>query len=122
MKIAKKIYYDLATGNVIQETGEMQGSVRETTIDEDFISYTELAKFSKNVVGVIRLEWGQHADKFGIYAYHIDLVTKEVVFDPTPIQVEQALIIKTQAEEIDELKTNQTMIQEVLDIIIMGGV
>ena len=71
MKIAKKIYYDLATGNVIQGIGEREGSVVETTLDQDFLSYASLTERVKSTVGVIQLEWGEYADKFGVYYYNI---------------------------------------------------
>lgn len=71
MKIAKKIYYDLAAGNVILDIGEREGSVVETTLDQDFQSYASLTERVKSTVGVIQLAWGEYADKFGVYYYNI---------------------------------------------------
>jgi len=71
LKIAKKIYYDLATGNVIQEIGEREGSVIETTAEEDFQSYISLAERVPSTVGVVQLTWGQYREKFGVYHYAI---------------------------------------------------
>ena len=122
MKIPMKIYYELSTGNVIQEIGEREGSVVETTLDQDFQSYASLSERVKSTVGVIQLTYGQYADKFGIYAYHIDLLTNEVTFDLTPIQIEAEVIIQSQAEKIVEFEANQSFIQEALDFLIMGGV
>ena len=71
MKIPRKIYYELSTGNVIQETSEREGSVVETTLDQDFQSYASLSERVKSTVGVIQLTYGQYADKFGVYYYNI---------------------------------------------------
>lgn len=87
MKIARKIYYDLSTGNVIQEIGEREGSVVETTLDQDFQSYASLNERVKDTVGVIQLTYGQYADKFGLYYYSIIdgvIVWGGIIVPPTP--------------------------------------
>ena len=71
MKISRKIYYDLATGNVIQEIGEREGSVVATTLDQDFESYVALSQLVQSTVGVIQLTYGQYSDKFGVNYYNI---------------------------------------------------
>lgn len=71
MQIGRKIYYDLVTGNVILDIGEREGSVVETTLDQDFSSYASLTERVKDTVGVIQLTWGEYADKFGVYYYNI---------------------------------------------------
>jgi len=80
MKIGKKIYYELETGNIIQEIGERQGSVIETTQEQDFQSYVSLSERVPSTVGVIQLTFGQYADKFGVYHYHIDTETNSIVW------------------------------------------
>lgn len=80
MQIGRKIYYDKTTGNVIQDIGETQGSVTETTIDQDFQSYASLNERVKDTVGVIQLSYGQYADKFGVYYYSIDTTTNTIVW------------------------------------------
>jgi len=75
-----KIYYELATGNVIQEIGEREGSVVETTLEQDFESYASLSERVKSTVGVFQLTYGQYADKFGVYYYNIDITTKTIVW------------------------------------------
>lgn len=81
MQIGRKVYYELNTGNVIQDTGEMQGSVIETTIDEDFQAYVNLSERVKESVGYVQLEYGQYRENFGKYPYHIDIETQEIVWD-----------------------------------------
>lgn len=80
MQIAKKIYYDLTTGNVIQEIGEREGSVVETTQEQDFSSYISLTERVPSTVGVIQLTYGQYVDKFGVYYYSVDITTNTIVW------------------------------------------
>jgi len=80
MQIGTKIYYDLATGNVILNIGEKEGGCVETTLDQDFESYESLSERVKSTVGVIQLTYGQYADKFGVYYYNIDITTKLIVW------------------------------------------
>ena len=91
MKVAKKIYYDLVTGNVIQEIGEREGSVVETTLYQDFESYASLTERVKSTVGVIQLTYGQYRDKFGVYYYNIvggAIVWGALIVPPPPEKTE----------------------------------
>ena len=91
MQISRKIYYELSTGNVIQEIGEREGSVVETTLDQDFESYASLTERVKSTVGVIQLTYGQYADKFGVYYYNIvsgAIVWGELIVPPPPEKTE----------------------------------
>lgn len=66
-KIGRKIYYDKNTGNVLLNIGEMcgsDGSLKETTIEDDFKSYTVLSERNQDTVGLIQLEYGDLSDKF----------------------------------------------------------
>lgn len=59
MKLNRKIYYLKSNGNIIQEVGDMQGFVTETTFDEDYENYTDLKKYDKDKIGCLKLEYGQ---------------------------------------------------------------
>lgn len=59
MKIGSKIYYLKSNGNIIQEVGDMQGFVIETSFDEDYENYTDLKKYDKDKIGCLKLEYGQ---------------------------------------------------------------
>ncbi|MCI2201085.1 MAG: hypothetical protein LKK61_06990, partial [Clostridium sp.] len=76
-QIGRRIYYDKATGNVLLDTGEMQGSdgaLKETTVDQDFESYTVLSERNADTVGVIQLEYGDLSDKFSTCTgYYVDI-------------------------------------------------
>lgn len=73
MQIGRKIYYELATGNPIQDTGERQGSVIEMTTEEDFASYVALSQRVPSTVGCIQLAFGEQAANFAQYYYHVDI-------------------------------------------------
>lgn len=80
MQIGRKIYYDKTTGNIIQECGEREGSVIQTSLEFDFNTYPSLFGRVKDTVGVIQLPYGQDSDKFGIYNYSIDTTTKLIIW------------------------------------------
>ncbi|MEC0169928.1 hypothetical protein [Paenibacillus graminis] len=82
MQIGMKIYYDKSTGNVILNTGEFVGrSYVETTEDQDFASYKELAQRVRETVGVIKLEYGQYAREFAqCDSYRINPESKTLEF------------------------------------------
>ena len=109
MEIGRKIYYELSTGNVLQDCGERSGSVIETTQEQDFASYVSLSQRVPSTVGVIQLTYGQYADKFGVYYYSINTTTNAIVWG--------ALIIPN-ASPVQptnkELNDNQLTIMDVL--------
>lgn len=87
MKIGSKIYFEKNTGNVLLNTGEMCGSVRETTIVEDFENYIQLKDRIMESIGCIQLEYGQYKNEFTTCTgYNINIETNEIIFDFTPIE------------------------------------
>ncbi len=62
--IGRRIYFDIETGNIILDKGEMMGSVVKTTIDQDFNTFTVLQERVRETVGVKELEYGQYAQDF----------------------------------------------------------
>ncbi|XOS90938.1 hypothetical protein ACLMAB_19500 [Brevibacillus laterosporus] len=83
--IGQKIYFDKVTGNILVDTGELAGAVRETTLEEDFQTYVVLSERVKTSIGCIQLEYGQFTDNFSKgYAYHINAETNEIVWNLTP--------------------------------------
>ena len=104
MKIGRKIYYDLATGNVLLNTGEREGSVVETTLEQDCTSYVALSERVPSTVGVIRLIYGEYGDKFGYYNYSVvegvivwgELINVDIVPEvpqPTNTEINDNLMI-----------------------------
>ncbi|WP_180287168.1 hypothetical protein [Paenibacillus sp. LK1] len=93
-KIGSRIYYDKATGNVIQEIGQRSGGVSETTPDQDFASYTSLAERVPDTVGMMQFEYDQFKLDYevGGVITRIDLETMEPLFtfpDPTDPEAPQ---------------------------------
>ena len=107
IQIGKKVYYELSTGNVIQEIGEREGSVVETTLDQDFQSYASLNERVKDTVGVIQLTYGQYADKFGVYYYNI--VGGAIVWGALIVPI---IVLKQPTNQ--ELYDNQITLMDVL--------
>ena len=107
-QIGRRIYYDKATGNVLLDTGEMQGSdgaLKETTVDQDFESYTVLSERNADTVGVIQLEYGDLSDKFSTCTgYYVDI---------TKSPIDKAAIVFTfttpeaSLEQVEQVKINE---------------
>jgi hypothetical protein len=77
--VGRKIYYELTTGNIILSTGEMQGSVIETTLDQDFESYQVLKERIKESIGIIHLQYGELNNEFmTCTGYRVD-ITKSII-------------------------------------------
>ena len=77
-QIGKKIYYNLATGNVLLETSEMQGDVITTTLAQDFQAYTALQGIEQSSVGVIQCDYGYQLSNFQKYPFHIDITKNPI--------------------------------------------
>jgi len=94
--IGRKIYYELATGDVILEIPEKHGiNATNTTKEQDFQIYPVLAARNPDTVGVIQLEYGQYAAEFqSARSIKVDPETKELLFEypkydpPLTVQVE----------------------------------
>jgi len=102
-KIGRKIYYDKATGNVIVDTGEMQGYVRETTEAEDFQRYEALKGLNRDSVGVLKLAFGQFSHDFAqANGYRVNSVGKlEFSYGS---EGQEPMFQKPLTEQIEELQ------------------
>jgi hypothetical protein len=109
MEIGRKIYFDKVTGNALQDCGERQGNVIETTQEQDFASYVSLSERVPSTVGVIQLAFGQYADKFGVNYYSINTVTNAIVWGAL-IVPDAPIPQPTNQEVID----NQLILMDVL--------
>ncbi|WP_373845053.1 hypothetical protein [Clostridium sp.] len=93
-EIGRRIIFDTATGKIIMDTGEMQGS-----------DGSLLPREPINGLDYIDLPYGQDSDKFNrVKSYHVNPETKEIVFDEfyNPVQ--------TPEQRISELE-NQLLIE-----------
>lgn len=84
--LGKRIYYLKVDGRVILDTGEAEGWVLPTTTEDDWRIYSELNKYNKNEVDYIELKWGEFKTEFSeCTSYKVNIDTKELEFDYTPI-------------------------------------
>ncbi|WP_342511762.1 hypothetical protein MKY34_14465 [Sporosarcina sp. FSL K6-1522] len=93
MEIGQRISFEIATGNVIIDTGEHRGLVVPTTIEQDWQSCTALNEREPSTISVIELEYGQYAQDFTeCSGYRVDIETGKLVFsypDPNKPEIEQ---------------------------------
>jgi len=105
MKLGRKIFYDLVSGNVILDTGEQQGLVLTTTIDQDIKNYTQLSERNRDTFDVLELEFGQYGQDFAeSNGYRVNPETKTLEFsypDPNEPEVEP-VYQKPLSEKISE--------------------
>lgn len=94
--LGKRIYYLKTTGDVVCTIGEQEGWVVEnphelqdpplTKKEYDFKIYTELQKYNLEEVDFIELKWGEFKTEFSeCTSYKVNIDTKEIEFDYTPI-------------------------------------
>lgn len=107
MQIGRKIYYDLETGNIIIDTGERSGSVVETTVEQDFVTYAALAERVPSTVGCLQLDYGEFAQEFAeCNGYWVDVSseTPSLLFSyPNPEQPEEPFVYrKPLSEQVQE--------------------
>jgi len=106
MEIGRKIYYQIATGNVILDTREKEGSyTRDSTVAEDFQNYIALQGLIQSSVGVIQCDYGYELSNFATYPYHID-ITKTTI-DETTIVWDTANPIGATLAEVQASKIAQ---------------
>lgn len=104
-QIGRKLYYELATGNPILDTGERQGCVVETTEAQDFQLYAALQPYQQSAVGVLQLNFGDYAQNFATYPWHID-ITKSPV-DETAIVWDTANPLGVTLAQVQAVKLAQ---------------
>ncbi|WP_239613959.1 hypothetical protein [Cohnella mopanensis] len=74
MQIGRKIYYDLATGNIIQDIGDCSDDVIETTVEQDFAAYASLAERVPETVGCLQLAYREKEQDFeACSGYRVDV-------------------------------------------------
>ena len=130
MEIGAKIYFEKNTGNVILNTGDMQGFVVESTTEQDFENYEELKKYSKDSVGKIQLEYGELdrlLEENKANSYKVDVSGKEpkLIFEwidfntgePTERPKSELEIFQ---EKIKEQEERISALSNTLDEVILG--
>lgn len=124
-QIGRKIYYDKSTGNVIVDTGEQQGFVFSTTIEQDIQTYTALSERSRETFDVIELEYGQYAQDFReCDGYRVNPETGELEFsypDHNTEEPQEPVYQKPLSEQVDELENRTQSIENALITLLMEG-
>lgn len=138
-EIGTKIYYLKSNGNIILETGDCKGYVKETTTEEDFLNYTELSKYNKEQIEVIQLKYGEldkllKENKANYYTVDVSKEPHKLIFkwiDPEtqepgePPKTETELLKEELADtkkELDQTKLElSTAITELADMVMAGS-
>src|SRR5690625_5024842 len=131
MKIGRRIYYDLGTGNVLVNTGERQGFVKKTTPEQDIENYKALSERNRDTFDYIELEYGQYSRDFAeCDGYRVNPETKELEFsypDPNEDEPQEPEYQEPLSVQVENLKQKSEMqdstMEEILFNIIpkMGG-
>ncbi|MCI3922483.1 hypothetical protein MO973_19820 [Paenibacillus sp. TRM 82003] len=114
MNIGRRIYFDLATGNVIVDAGERSGHVAPTTIEQDIESYAALAERVRETIGVLELDFGQYAEDFATSnGVKVNISGEAPVLefsypDPNNPTNPPEIYRKPLSETVDELQKQQT--------------
>ncbi|GBG09524.1 hypothetical protein PAT3040_04174 [Paenibacillus agaridevorans] len=123
--IPRRLYYLLATGKIIVDTGEARGeTLTQTTVEQDLASYIALAERVPETIGMIQLEYGQYAEDFAqCNGYQVDPDTEQVLFSyPNPSEPEVPPVYRPPLSvEVDQLRTQLALVQTALDDLILGG-
>ncbi|MDT0160255.1 hypothetical protein [Bacillus sp. AG4(2022)] len=127
-KIGRKIFYDIASGNVLIETGECEGNVIPTTVEQDIATYTTLSERNRESFDVVELSYGDYAEDFKEgKLIGVDLENKTPMFsypnpeDPdSPIVPQKPLSVKVQELEIAQSQTNTSLL-ELMELVLLGG-
>lgn len=120
MQVGRKIYYELATGDVILITPEKFDGIN-TTKEQDFLMYEPLSIRNPNTVGVIELEYGQYASDFQTAtSVRVDVETGELLFNYPVFSKPLSILIEQLRAE------NESLLQQVSDLemamaAILGG-
>lgn len=132
MKIGRRIYYDLSTGNILVDTGEKQGFVRKTIIEQDIQTYKVLSERHRDTFDVIELGYGQYAQDFAeCNGYRVNTKTKELEFsypDPNVEEPQELIYQKPLSEEVKNLKSQVLEMQNYIvneqynNLLSAGGV
>lgn len=104
-KLGRKLFFDITSGNIITDTGERQGSVVSTTIEQDILTFNALSERNRDTFDVLELEYGQYAQDFTeSNGYRVNPETKTLEFsypDPNEPEVEP-VYQKPLSEKISE--------------------
>ncbi len=118
MQIGRRIYYDKFTGEVLVDTGEREGDVIETTVEQDILTFKTLTERNIESFDSVQLEYGQHSQDFReCNGYRVNPETKELEFsypDVGETEPQEPVYRKPLSEEVKELKARQNSAEDAL--------
>lgn len=80
-EIGRRVYYNKLTGDILFDTGQMEGDIQIEPTFEDDIMLGNLTGIDKNIIGCIELKYNEHKDRFSEFPFFkINLTTKTVKF------------------------------------------
>lgn len=123
-KIGRKLYYNLETGHIFVDTGERQGAVIPTTVDQDVAVYQALKERVRETFDVLELEFGQYARDFAeCNGYRVNPETKVIEFSyPDPNEPEtEPVYQKPLSEQVSELDARTTATEDMILQLMMEG-
>lgn len=106
-EIGRKIFYDKSTGNLIVDTGERQGAVIPTSVEQDIETYKELLERNRDTFDVLELPYGAYTQDFAeASGYRVNPETKTLEFTyPDPNTPEAPPVFtKPLTEQVAELE------------------
>ncbi|AGC67450.1 hypothetical protein Cst_c04280 [Thermoclostridium stercorarium subsp. stercorarium DSM 8532] len=112
--VGRKIYYELATGDVILITPEKHSeNAINTTKEQDFQMYDVLAARNPDTVGVIQLEYGQYQAEFqSARSVKVDIETGQLLFEYPKYEPSLSEQVKTLQKENQTLKQENAQLHE----------
>jgi hypothetical protein len=109
IKVGRKLYYDLTTGEVIVDTGEREGAVKRTSIEEDIMTYKLLLERNRASFDVIELEFGEYIKDFrDSDSVRVNLETNSLefsYFDPSNPE-EEIVYTRPLSVRMEEVENN----------------
>jgi hypothetical protein len=115
MKIGRKIFYELSTGNIITDTGERSGSVVATTVDQDIATFTSLSERNRETFDVIELPFGAYQQDFAeSNGYRVNVETKTLEFSyPDPNAPEAPpVFVEPLSEQVKKLEAQTKQLND----------
>lgn len=118
MKIGKKIYFDIITGQVLVNIGERQGDVVRTSIEQDIDTFKLLSERNRESFDVLELAYGQYAQDFAEcngYGVNINLLStladdekhKALEFsypDPNDVETQEPVFRPPLSQQVQQLE------------------